>query len=288
VAKPLKTIGLVAKYGAAQPAALAKRIVAWIERRGARVLLEAKTAKALGRDDGVDREGILAKSDLVIVLGGDGTLLGVARLAGRREVPILGVNLGGLGFLAAVPPEQVFQALERVWKGDYLISKRAKLDIHVTRAGKNEARFHALNDIVINKGALARMIEIAAWVDGEPLFDFRADGLIVSTPTGSTAYSLSAGGPVIEPGVGVLVMSPICPHTLTLRPVVLSDRARIEIEVEASHKDILLTVDGQEGIPLLPGDRVHVQRARAAAALVRFSPRTHFEALRSKFNWGAR
>jgi NAD+ kinase len=284
----MKTIGVVAKLGAPEPAALARKIVDWLEARKRRVVLEEKTAERLGRDDGVDLSTLLGRADLVVVLGGDGTLLGVGRLPSKREVPILGVNLGGLGFLTAVRPEEVYAALERVLAGDFAISRRSRLDARVRRNGRTTARFLALNDVVINKGALARMIELAAWVDGEALCVFRADGLIASTPTGSTGYSLSAGGPVVEPEVGILLLSPICAHTLTLRPVVLSDRSKIEIEVAASHSDIHLTIDGQEGLALEPGDRIEIRRARTAAALVRLARRTHFEVLRTKLRWGGR
>ena len=284
----MKTIGVVAKLGAPEPAELARKIVDWLEARKRRVVLEAKTAERLGRDDGLALSTLLERADLVVVLGGDGTLLGVGRLPSKREVPILGVNLGGLGFLTAVRPEEVYAALERVLAGDFAISRRSRLDARVRRNGRTTARFLALNDVVINKGALARMIELAAWVDGESLCVFRADGLIASTPTGSTGYSLSAGGPVVEPEVGILLLSPICAHTLTLRPVVLSDRSKIEIEVAASHSDIHLTIDGQEGMALEPGDRIEIRRARTAAALVRLARRTHFELLRTKLRWGGR
>ncbi len=284
----MKTIGLVAKLGPREPLALARKIVDWLEARKRKVVLEKSTAERLGRTDGLERAALLQKVDLVIVLGGDGTLLGVGRLSGKNEVPILGVNLGGLGFLTEVRPDEVFRALERVLAGDFEVERRTKLDVRVLRGSRTEARFQALNDVVINKGALARIIELAALVDGEPLCSYRADGLIVSTPTGSTAYSLSAGGPIVEPSVGVLLLTPICPHTLTNRPLVLSDRVRVEIEIIATHNDIVLTVDGQEGMSLAPGDRVELRRASASASLVRLPPRTYFEVLRTKLRWGER
>ena len=284
----MKTIGLVAKLGPREPVALARKIVDWLEARKRKVVLEKSTAERLGRKDGLERAAMLQKADLVIVLGGDGTLLGVGRLSGKKEVPILGVNLGGLGFLTAVRPDEVFRALERVLAGDFEVERRSKLDVRVLRGSRTEARFQALNDVVINKGALARIIELSALIDGEPLCSYRADGLIVSTPTGSTAYALSAGGPIVEPSVGVLLLTPICPHTLTNRPLVLSDRARVEIEIIATHNDIVLTVDGQEGMSLAPGDRVEMRRAAATAALIRLPPRTYFEVLRTKLRWGER
>ncbi|MGH7804645.1 MAG: NAD(+)/NADH kinase [Candidatus Binatia bacterium] len=284
----MRTIGLVAKLGPREPVALARKIVDWLEVRKRKVVLEKSTAERLGRKDGLERAAMLQKADLVVVLGGDGTLLGVGRLAGKKDVPILGVNLGGLGFLTAVRPDEVFRALERVLAGDFEVEHRSKLDVRVLRGSRTEARFQALNDVVINKGALARIIELSALVDGEPLCSYRADGLIVSTPTGSTAYALSAGGPIVEPSVGVLLLTPICPHTLTNRPLVLSDRARVEIEIIATHSDIVLTVDGQEGMSLAPGDRVELKRASAGASLVRLPPRTYFEVLRTKLRWGER
>lgn len=284
----MKTIGVVAKPSRRKALALTRKITAWLGRRGRSVLLDADSAQALGLPDGVSKRQMMDRADLVVVLGGDGTFLSVARLASRREVPILGVNLGGLGFLTDVKPAEVFEELGRVLRGDFRVEERTTLAAAVIRGGRVVRRFQALNDVVINKGALARIIDLEASVDGEPLCTFKADGLILATPTGSTAYSLSAGGPVVEPSVGVLLVSPICPHTLTNRPIVLPDRERVRVTLRASDEDVLLTIDGQEGMQLASGDTVEVRRSRNRVRLVRSPERTFFEVLRAKLRWGER
>jgi NAD+ kinase len=284
-----RIVGVVAKRNRRQALDLAREVVRWLERRRYRVLLDADTARPLGRE-AATRKQMMDEAALIVVLGGDGTFLSVARLAGRREVPIVGVNLGGLGFLTDVRPETIFETLPRALGGKCPIERRTLLEATVLRREKAVRRFQALNDIVINKGALARIIELETTVDGEPLTSFRADGLILSTPTGSTAYSLSAGGPVVEPSIGVLLVSPICPHTLTNRPIVLPDASRVRVAVRASDErdEVVLTIDGQEGMPLENGDVVEVRRSRNRAALVRSPSQTFFALLRTKLRWGER
>ncbi len=284
----MKTIGIVAKRNRRKALLLARKIVPWLRRRGRTVLLEADAAEALGLPDGVSKQEMMKRADLVVVLGGDGTFLSVARLANARGVPILGVNLGGLGFLTDVRPDEVFPVLQRVLGGHYHVERRTSLAAAVIRDGKIIRRFQALNDVVINKGALARIIDLDASVNGEPLCTFKADGLILSTPTGSTAYSLSAGGPIVEPSVGVLLVSPICPHTLTNRPIVLPDRERVRVRLRASDEDVVLTVDGQEGMQLASGDIIEVRRSPHRVALARSPARTFFDVLRTKLRWGER
>jgi NAD+ kinase len=284
----MKTIGIVAKRGRRKALALTRKIFTWLRRRRRIVLLDVDTAQALGLPDAVTKREMMDRADLVVILGGDGTLLSVARLSNARQVPILGVNLGGLGFLTDVKPEEVFQSLTRVLRGQYQVERRTILAASVIRGHKTVRRFQALNDVVINKGALARIIDLEASVDGEPLCTFKADGLILSTPTGSTAYSLSAGGPVVEPSVEVLLVSPICPHTLTNRPIVLPDRERVQVTLRAADEDVVLTVDGQEGMSLTSGDVVEVRRSRNKVVLVRSPERTFFEVLRTKLSWGER
>lgn len=284
----MKTIGIVAKRNRRKALTLALKIASWLRRRGRDVLLDVEAAEAAGLSDGVDKKEIMSRADLVVVLGGDGTFLSVARLATAREVPILGVNIGGLGFLTDVKPEEVFSALARVLRGRYHVERRTILRAVVIRGGKTIRRFQALNDVVINKGALARIIDLETSIDGEPLCTFKADGLILSTPTGSTAYSLSAGGPIVDPSVGVLLVSPICPHTLTNRPIVLPDRERVRVAIRASDEDVVLTVDGQEGMELATGDVVEVRRSPNRVRLVRSPERTFFQVLRTKLSWGER
>jgi NAD+ kinase len=284
----MKTIGIVAKRSRRRAQALCREAASWLRRRGCEVLVDVETAEDLGLADGVTKQELVERADLILVLGGDGTLLSVARLSGRREVPILGVNLGGLGFLTDVRPEEIFETLGDVLAGRFHVEHRTTLAAAVGRGGKAVRRFQALNDVVINKGALARIIELETSVDGEPLSTFRADGLIIATPTGSTAYSLSAGGPIADPAIGVLLVSPICPHTLTNRPIVLPDRARVRVAVRASDPEVVLTIDGQEGMPLRDGDVVEVRRSRNRVALVRSPRHSFFELLRTRLGWGER
>jgi NAD+ kinase len=219
------------------------------------------------------------------VLGGDGTLLSVARRTGAG-VPILGVNMGELGFLTEVAEAEAMHMLRRVLAGDFEIDRRMTLAATLERGGRARQRFRALNDVVVSNGALARIVRCAVSVDGLPFTSYRADGLIVATPTGSTAYSLSVGGPIVEPTVEVLLVSPISPHTLSNRPVVLRPQAVVRIEIEAGQQDAILTVDGQEGTPLAGGDVVVVRRGREPVSLVRSPDRTHYDVLRSKLGWG--
>ena len=224
----------------------------------------------------------------MVVLGGDGTMLSVARMAGARELRVLGINLGGLGFLTEVTTHDAIGALERIFAGDYQLDRRTTLAVRVLREGVVVASAQVLNDAVINKGALARIIDLHTSVDDEYLCVYKADGLIVATPTGSTAYSLSAGGPLVGPGVPVMLLAPICPHTLTLRPLVLADTSVIRAELRARDQEVFLTLDGQEGIPLRDGDVVEVARSPHVVALVRTVARTVLGVLRDKLHWGER
>jgi NAD+ kinase len=284
----MKNIGIVAKRNQPKAVALARRLVTWLRRKRRTVLLEAEVAKALRLADGVSKQEMMARADLVIVLGGDGTLLSVARHSGTRRVPVLGVNLGGLGFLTDVRPEEIFPALERVFGGQYQLEQRSMLEAAAMRNGKVVQRFQALNDVVINKGALARILDLETSVDGMPICTYKADGLIVATPTGSTAYSLSAGGAIVEPSVGVVLVSPICPHTLTQRPIVLPARSHLRIAVRSPDEDVVLTVDGQEGMKLANNDVVEVRPSKNRVLLVRSPTHSFFELLRTKLRWGER
>ena len=223
--------------------------------------------------------------DLVVVLGGDGTLLSVAR-ALKHGAPILGVNLGTLGFLTDVGRAELYPALVDLLAGDFRIEERALLDVHLQRAGGDGASWRVLNDAVITKSALARIVELTYRIDGHLLAACRSDGLIISTPTGSTAYNLSAGGPILDPQLPVVVLTPICPHTLTLRPVVVADSSVIEVTLETPREEVFLTLDGQEGVPLDEGDRVRVSRSTAKARLVKTTGRGFFDGLREKLHWG--
>jgi NAD+ kinase len=226
--------------------------------------------------------------DLLLVLGGDGTLLSVARLIGARDVPILGVNLGGLGFLTEVTLEELYPILDAVLQGIYEVTHRILLTATVHRQGERIAEYVALNDAVINKGVLARMIELETYIDGQYVTTFRADGLILSTPTGSTAYCLAAGGPIVYPTLRALVLTPICPHTLTLRPLVIPDAAKVEIVQGVTNENAYLTLDGQVGFTLRHRDVIRVVRSDHTITLLKAPGKDYFKILRTKLKWGER
>ncbi len=282
-----RIVGLVVKRNRAEAADLARVIAARLVARRVEVLVEPGLAGIDGARY-AEKTSMVAEADLVIVLGGDGTLLSVARLVGDRELRVLGVNLGGLGFLTEVSTAEALPAIDRVFAGAFQLDRRATLRVRVRRGGAVVAASQVLNDAVINKSALARIIDLRTSVDGEYLCVYKADGLIVATPTGSTAYSLSAGGPVVSPGVGVILLSPICPHTLTQRPLVVSEAALVEVELHAPDQDVLLTLDGQEGIALVDGDVIEIAKSPHAVALVRTGGRGFLSVLREKLHWGER
>jgi len=279
----IRTVGLVLKRGQPRAARVAARLVAWLRRRELDVLVDAETP--LGRLPTRPKAMLVRESDLIVVLGGDGTLLSIARRTGT-EVPILGINLGELGFLTEITEGEALRMLARVVAGRFEVDRRLALAAVLERGSRTVRRFRALNDVVVSNGAMARIVRLTVSVDGLPLTSYRADGLIVSTPTGSTAYSLSVGGPIVEPTVEVLVLSPISPHTLSNRPLVLRPDAVVRITVAPGQQDAILTVDGQEGMPLEGGDVVVVRRARQAVSLVRSPDRTYYDVLRSKLGWG--
>jgi NAD+ kinase len=259
----------------------------WLVEHECRVLLEPEAAAALDQP-GVPRAELVRRVDLLVVLGGDGTLLGVARALDDVAVPILGINLGTLGFLAAVSLDEMEAALEGVLAGAMSIEPRPRLSVRLVPERGEERRWLALNDAVVARGASVRIVDLAVQADGQPVTTYHADGLIVSTPTGSTAYSLSAGGPILLPGVGSVVLTPICAHALTQRPLVLPDTTCIEIRVDARGGEVQLSVDGQEGAALAPGDRVLIERAAHPTLLVVPPARSRFEVLRAKLRWGER
>jgi NAD+ kinase len=284
----MDTIGLVVKRNKPEAITLGRELAAWLHAHGKTILPEDETCQELGFTQGWRKVEIMQRADLVIVLGGDGTLLSVARRASTREVPILGVNMGGLGFLTETTTSELFSALERALAGEYELERRSLLEAVLVRGGERVGAFQVLNDVVINKGALARIIDLEVWVGDEYLCTYKADGLIVATPTGSTAYSLAAGGPIIDPAVGVVVLTPICPHTLTNRPIVLPDHAYVQVVLRTVDEDVILTLDGQEGQPLRTGDTVGVKRSGITVSLIKSPNRTFFDVLRSKLRWGER
>jgi NAD+ kinase len=280
----IRTVGLVVKRDRPRAVRLARRMLRWLGRHRVRVLLDAEA-----RLDGAparSKEALAREADLIVVLGGDGTLLSIARRADKR-VPILGVNLGELGFLTEVVEAEAMPMLARVMAGRYELDRRMTLAARLERSGRIRGRFRALNDVVITHGAVARIVDFTVTVDGLPFTGYRADGMVVATPTGSTAYSLSVGGPIVEPTVQVLLLSPISPHTLSNRPVVLRPNSIVRITIGRRESDALLTIDGQESMPLLSGDVIEVRQGQSPVSLVRSPDRTYYDVLRSKLGWGA-
>jgi NAD+ kinase len=285
----MKRIGVYAKYNHPDAVMLARDVVCWLRGRGLEVFLEKNLAcNMAGQEPGYDRAAIPAMVDLIVVLGGDGTLISVARKVCGRDVPILGVNLGSLGFLTEITRGELYLSLEKVLKGEYTLSERMMLNAVVLRDGIEAGSFCVLNDIVINKGAIARIIDMEVSVDSAYLTTFKADGLIIATPTGSTAYNLSAGGPIISPGLHCLVVTPICPHMLANRPLIVADTACIRIEMKFRDQDVVLTADGQVGMALEAGDVVEIRRAGQSTRLIKSPSKDYFEVLRTKLGWGER
>jgi NAD+ kinase len=281
----IRTVGLVVNRDRPRAVRLARQMVTFLRRRRLQVLLDAEAG--LGGAPTRSKEALGREADLLVVLGGDGTLLSIARHAEAR-VPILGVNLGGLGFLTEVTEPEAMSMLTSVLAGRYESDQRMTIAGELVRGRRARRRFRALNDVAISNGARARIIAFSVSVDELPLATYRADGVIVATPTGSTAYSLSVGGPIVEPTLQVLLLSPISPHTLSNRPVVLPPDATVRIVVAPGQQDVVLTIDGQETVPLLGSDEVRVRRGRSPVSLVRAPARTYYEVLRSKLGWGAR
>jgi len=283
----VRSVGLCVKESHPEAGGTVRGLGKWLEARGLRVVLD-EDAGALVGAPGETREALAAEVDLVVVLGGDGTLLSVARASGERPVPILGVNLGTLGFLTEVTLDELYAALERVLAGGATVEARLRLGVAAERDGAVLGRWLALNDAVITSHALARMVDIEARAEGREITTYHADGLIAATPTGSTAYSLSAGGPIVVPGVDAILLSPISPHTLTQRPLVLPADRELEMRPRPRGGGLQLTVDGQEGARLEDGDVVRVTCSPHPVHLVLSPFRTRFEVLREKLHWGER
>jgi NAD+ kinase len=288
-AASIRSVTIIAKRGAIEARRAARRCAQFLERRGVVVAFDPETARVIGRRGDARLPGGRAKpSDLYIVFGGDGTLLRAARAISGRPRPILGINLGGLGFLTETGPDDMEKVLGDLLERRYALDRRSGLEVSVLRGGKTIMRQMTLNDAVINKGALARIIEIDLSIDRVPVTTYKSDGLIISTPTGSTAYSLSAGGPIVHPGLKAFLITPICPHTLSMRPLVVPDDSIAEITLRAGDSEVYLTLDGQVGKPLRMKDRVRVRRSRQPILMVRSPRQSYFELLRHKLHWGER
>jgi len=283
----MKKIGIISKTGQAEPLKILKNLLPWLRKKGCEVYVDNETASDL-QIDGYQRSQIPSIADFIIVLGGDGTMLSVARLVGEKSLPILGVNIGGLGFLTAVQKEEIYEVLEKVINGQCPVEERMMLTACVLRHSECIAEYLIVNDVVVNKGALARIIDLETYIDHNYVATFKADGLIVSTPTGSTAYALSAGGPIVYPTLSSIVLAPICPHTLTNRPIVLPDSVHVDIVLKSMNEDVFLTVDGQVGFSLRQNDIVQVKKSELKAQFFIPCERDYFEILRTKLKWGER
>jgi NAD+ kinase len=286
----MSRVGIVARGDRGEARAVVDALVRWLAGRGREAVVDADTATALGLAGlpVLERGALPGEVDLIIVLGGDGTLLSVARLVAGRDVPLLGVNLGGLGFLTATTLEALYPTLEAVLRGEYAAEERMVLQAELAREGAPAVEQLALNDVVVAKGALGRLIDLEVRADGQPMSAYRADGLIIATPTGSTAYNLSAAGPILFPTMDAVVLTPICSHTLTNRPIVLPGSTRLEVVLLTDSPDVVLSVDGQAGGPVTARDVVRVRRAATRIRLIRDPRKSYFEVLRAKLKWGER
>ncbi len=280
----IRRVAVVAKRVSQEALGTAGELDDWLVRRGLEVALDDAVLRAQ-QDSGREAFDPSGSYDLVVVLGGDGTLLSVARSL-SREIPILGVNMGNLGFLTEIGRAELYPTLVDVLSGRYEVEARALVDVGLRRASGDRTSYQVVNDTVVAKSALARIIELTLQVDGRLVATYRSDGLIISTPTGSTAYNLSAGGPIAHPLLPVMMVTPICPHMLSLRPIVVPDTSAIEVTLETRHEEVYLTLDGQEGTTLDYQDTVSVCRADTSIKLVKSDHRTFYDNLRDKLHWG--
>jgi NAD+ kinase len=285
---PIESVGIISKPGIPRALEIVPGLVAWLRERRIHVRYDEQTAVYLGTDDGVPRAQLADGCQMVIVLGGDGTLLSAARAIGGREIPLFAVNLGGLGFLTAITVDELYPELERAFRHEHRIGYRRMLHCELWRGQSVIAEYEALNDVVLTKSSIARMIEVEARVDEHFVCTYKADGLIIATPTGSTAYSLSAGGPIVFPRVAAICITPICPHMLTNRPVLVPDESVIQVISRAEDENAYLTIDGQIGEPLRQSDSIICRRSAKHLQLVRPPRMMFFDVLREKLSWGER
>lgn len=286
--RDIKVVGIVSKPAIPHASSIVPKLLHWLEEKGIEVRYDVDTAKYLHRHNGLERTEVPEGAQLVIVLGGDGTLLSAARAVGGRDIPILPVNLGGLGFLTAITLDELYPELERTLSGKQRVVTRRMLHAELVRGCETVLSFEALNDVVVAKTAIARMIDLETHVDGHYVSTYKADGLIVATPTGSTAYSLSAGGPIIFPAVNAICLTPICPHMLTNRPVIVPETSTVTVICQAGDREAFLTVDGQVGEPLQHKDRVVCRSSSQSVNLIRPPKMLFFDVLRQKLKWGER
>ena len=289
MAIPIKHVGIISKPKKAEVREIVPGLLEWLRERGVEAFIDRETGAIMKtKEHCLTRNEMPGEVDLVIVLGGDGTLLATARALNRKPVPILAVNLGGLGFLTEITREELYPTLEMVVAGTHQTDRRVQLEGELIRTDEVLTSFLALNDVVLNKGAIARIFDFELRVNGELVSTYKSDGLIVSTPTGSTAYSLAAGGPIVTPSVEAFVVTPICAHTLTHRPLVLPNSVKIEVTVKGMREAAYLTVDGQVGIAAHSEDVVRMRKADSFVELIRPPATPYFEILQRKLKWGER
>jgi len=282
----MKRIGILVKAKAPDTIALLKELLPWLRARGKDPLLDPSIAALVGETAPSHRKDLAALADMLVVLGGDGTMLAAARLVEDRPIPILGINAGGLGFLTAVTRDELFTALEQVFANAFTEEERLMLRSRIIRMGQQVAAAAMLNDMALSKGALSHMVQLEVSIDGQFVTGLRGDGLIISTPTGSTAYSMAAGGPILNPAVHALILTPICPHTLTNRPIVIPQEAHVAVTLVSNDEGAMVTFDGQAGIALQPRDLIEVRASENKTRLIRFADRTYYDMLRKKLKWG--
>jgi NAD+ kinase len=286
---PIKRIGIISKPGKSEVREIVPPLIQWLREREIETYIDKETGAILERNEKcLTRNELPSKVDLLVVLGGDGTLLATARALNRKPVPMLAVNLGGLGFLTVITQDELYPTLEQVLAGDFTTERRVQIEGEIVRADESLASFLALNDVVLNKGAISRILDFDVLVDGRFVSSYKSDGLIVSTPTGSTAYSLAAGGPVIVPTVGAFIITPICAHTLSNRPLVVPDTVTIEVVLKTQRETAYLTVDGQVGIAARSDDIVRTRKASSYVEIIQPPDKNYFAILRQKLKWGER
>lgn len=283
-----RVVGLVVRPHAPEVERRAKEVARWLARRGIEVVAPSDWAGAPAGVRRLERTALVRTADLIVVLGGDGSLLGIARLSGPRAVPVFGIHHGDFGFLTESDAGKPYATLSKLLAGKGRVTRRSMLAVSVRRAGRIIVRSQALNDAVVHQGRVSRMLSLDVGVNGERLAAYKGDGIVVATPTGSTAYSLSAGGPVVAPDMSAIILTPISAHTLSVRPLVLPDSSRIHVRVQPDCEDPILTLDGQEWFELTRGDEIEVTKSRHHAAIVKVEEKGFFETLRSKLHWGAR
>ena len=282
----LDSVGLIVNYKKEKTQETACRIIDWLNTKKLKVCIEGNKGKEIGREElNCPTEKFLKNVDLIISVGGDGTLLRAARLVAIEDIPIFGVNLGGLGFLTQIGIDDLEKSLEKLYQGRYFLDERMMLSCTVKRKDKEILKLIALNDVVIGKGAFARIICLATYVNNNYVITYSADGLVVSTSTGSTAYSLSAGGPIVNPNINSIILTPICPHTLSARPLIISENDQVQIKLESSEEEVMATIDGQEGFALEPNDEVMVKKSDHKAQLITFKEKSFYAILREKLRW---